>query len=276
MVFLTDDHGHWTLPCYGNQELKAPHLTRLAQEGMVFDGASCPTPVCSPARASFWTGRMPSAHGIHDWIPEANDPGNFPHIDAMPGNLIERLQSAGYETAGVGKYHCNHADTNPLGADYWFVQERVIQYVNQARQDWNDNGQQVVYEGFQAPVMADAAIRFLQERDPSKPFFLFVGFVNTHAPHRLEAEDHVEPYRKASFSDIPRETFSEANGRLRFGIDEDTWRETTAQYYASVEAIDTEVGRVLQALDVLDLREDTHIICTSDHGHMNGRRKISC
>ena len=275
VVFLTDDHGHWTLPCYGNREVDAPHLTELASGGMVFDAATCPSPVCSPARASFWTGRFPSAHGVHDWIPEEQDPGTFPHIDRMPGNLIERLKAVGYQTGGVGKYHCNHAEANPLGADYWFVQQTPIRYLNHCHQVWNDNGTQVEHEGYQASVMADAAIRFLQERETDRPFFLFIGLVNTHAPHTDEPEELVEKYRKASFCDIPRETYSETHGRLRFGMKEgDQWIDSNAHYYASVETIDEQVGRVMSALSELNLRDSTHVIYTSDHGHMNGHHGL--
>jgi len=200
--------------------------------------------------------------------------GTYPHIDAMPGNLVERLNQAGYETAGVGKYHCNHVDTNPLGADYWLVQGKQIQYMNHACQEWNDNGTVFEQEGFQAPIMADAAMRFRKKRNPERPFFLFIGLVNTHTPHRNEPEELVERFRSASFCNIPRETFSEAHGKLRFGIDEVTWREATAQYYASVEAIGEQVGRVLACLTDLELREETHVIYTSDHGHMNGHHGL--
>jgi len=275
VVFLTDDHGHWTLPTYGNSEVTSPAFNHLAEAGCVFDQAYCPSPVCSPARASFWTGRMPSAHGIHDWIPEAHDPGTFPHIDHMPGNLVQQLNQSGYQTAACGKYHCNHADRNPLGCDFWVVQETPIKYVNRSRQVWNENGTLREVDGFQAEVVTDAALQFLEQRDPARPFFLFIGHVNTHTPHTGEPEPLVTRYRDATFEDARREDFSPDHGRVRFALKPEVeWREQTAQYYAAVTAIDEQVGRILEHLKQENLLESTHVLYTSDHGHMNGRHGL--
>ncbi len=276
VVFLTDDHGHWTLPCYGNREVRAPSLSYLADRGTVMDAAYCPSPVCSPARASFYTGRFPSAHGIHDWIPEADDDGSFPHIDAMPGNLVERLRAAGYTTALAGKYHCNHPEKNPLGFDFWFSQKPPVAYSGGGHQQWHDNGRVVATSGFLGPAITDAAVRFLRERDRSKPFFLVVGHIATHTPHRDEPERLAALYRSCTFDDIRREDFSEAHGKGRFlpRTDEADWREQTAQYYAAVSAIDEQVGRVLDALDDDRCADQTLVVYTSDHGHMNGQHGL--
>src|SRR6478609_12186859 len=70
LVFLTDDHGQWLQQAYGNSEVHTPNMTRIARNGVRMANAFTTCPVCSPARASFFTGRMPSQHGIHDWIEE--------------------------------------------------------------------------------------------------------------------------------------------------------------------------------------------------------------
>ncbi|MDA1191247.1 MAG: sulfatase-like hydrolase/transferase, partial [Candidatus Poribacteria bacterium] len=67
LVFFTDDHAQWASPAYGNTEIIAPNMAYLAASGATMRNAFTPTPVCSPARASFFTGRLPSQHGIHDW-----------------------------------------------------------------------------------------------------------------------------------------------------------------------------------------------------------------
>ena len=66
LVFLTDDHGQWAQHAYGNSELLTPNLDRLVARGIRMRQTFTTCPVCSPARASFFTGRMPSQHGIHD------------------------------------------------------------------------------------------------------------------------------------------------------------------------------------------------------------------
>src|SRR5947209_3929326 len=73
LVLMTDDHGQWASHCYGNRELSTPNMDLLAETGALMQNAYTPCPVCSPARASFWTGRVPSQRGIHDWIREDGD-----------------------------------------------------------------------------------------------------------------------------------------------------------------------------------------------------------
>ena len=68
LFILTDDQGAWAMGCSGNSELKTPNLDRIAETGMRFENFYCTSPVCSPARASLLTGKIPSAHGVHDWL----------------------------------------------------------------------------------------------------------------------------------------------------------------------------------------------------------------
>ena len=72
VLFLTDDQGFWSLGCYGNSEIRTPNIDRLAKEGVLLENFFCASPVCSPARASILTGRIPSQHGVHDWIRVGN------------------------------------------------------------------------------------------------------------------------------------------------------------------------------------------------------------
>ena len=72
LVILSDDQGSWAMGCAGNPEIRTPNLDALAASGMRFENFFCTSPVCSPARASLLTGRIPSQHGIHDWIKEGN------------------------------------------------------------------------------------------------------------------------------------------------------------------------------------------------------------
>ena len=68
IFILTDDQGIWASGCYGNPEIRTPNIDRLAKRGMRFTNFFITTPVCSPSRATFLTGRIPSQHGIHDWL----------------------------------------------------------------------------------------------------------------------------------------------------------------------------------------------------------------
>lgn len=74
LVFLSDDHAQWMQQAYGNSEVHTPNMNRIARDGVRMTNAFTPCPVCSPARASFFTGRMPSQHGIHDYIKATEKP----------------------------------------------------------------------------------------------------------------------------------------------------------------------------------------------------------
>jgi len=83
LVFFTDDHGQWASHCYGNREIHSPTMDYIAETGARMDRAFTPCPVCSPARASFFTGKMPSAHGVHDHIAENAAGSGHPGIGAQ-------------------------------------------------------------------------------------------------------------------------------------------------------------------------------------------------
>jgi len=73
LLFLADDHGQWAAGPYGNAEVETPTLDSLAASGLLMADATSPAPVCSPARISLMTGRMPSQHGVHDFLAERPD-----------------------------------------------------------------------------------------------------------------------------------------------------------------------------------------------------------
>ena len=117
-MFLTDDHGQWAQHAYGNSELKTPNMDRLADQGVRMNQAITPCPVCSPARASFFTGRMPSQHGVTDWLNDTQCPD---HPGLKGQTLIsDLLKKAGYNTGLVGKWHCGAEREPKPGFDKYF------------------------------------------------------------------------------------------------------------------------------------------------------------
>jgi choline-sulfatase len=270
LVFLTDDHGQWAQHSYGNSELKTPHLDALAASGVRMNHAMTTTPVCSPARATFFTGRMPSQHGVHDWLDETMKGFNHPGLTGQ--TLIgELLQADGYYTGLVGKWHCG-VDRQPQpGFDRWFSYW-LNQYPHLGRQNFSDNGNHLVENGYQSPLLTNHAIDFLREhRDgPSKekPFFLFVGYVDTHSPHKDAPPELVDQYKSATFADIPNEIFAACHGRIGSAKAPTTQAEDArlAEYYGAVSSIDREVGRIIDELKSTGQFENTLIVYTGDHG----------
>jgi len=277
LVFLTDDHAQWASRIYGDTELHSPSMDWIGETGVCFENAFTPSPVCSPARASFWTGLIPSAHGIHDHLASREHPG----VDGLE-TLPMRLRSRGYRTGLCGKWHCHaHGDQAQPGFDFWFSQWRGTRAVA-GEQPFSENGERRDFHGQQAPIITDAALRFLresQEEDP-RPFFLFVGYSDTHAPFASLPERLVSHYRKMAFRNIPDETHSETLPPREPGDyfgksnDPDAARGALAQYYASVTLIDEQMGRLIDELEAMGTLDDTLIVYTADHGHMNGHHGL--
>lgn len=271
LVFLTDDHAAWAARCYGSRELETPCLDELAREGLRATRAFTPNPVCSPGRACFFTGRLPSQHGIHDWLQESPERPR----DWLAGEvtLPQLLQAHGYRTGLVGKWHCGNSHLPQPGFDHWFSYERG-QYPHVGRHHFIEDGRRVEWHGRQAELLADKAAAFIA-RDDGRPFFLCVGFVDTHSPFCDQPEDLVARYAQATFADIPTEDAA-TPGWVRFGTprDEDRRRRWLAHYYAAVSLIDRQVGRVLAALRARGIEQETLVVYTSDHGHMNGHHGL--
>src|SRR3954464_13979743 len=121
IFILTDNHGAWTLGCYGNKEIQTPNIDRLAKEGMLFPRAYCNNSVCSPSRATFLTGLIPSQHGVHAYIPQTaqigpNAYGVIKEFRTLPGILAD----SGYACGLSGKWHLGDVLKPQLGFTYWF------------------------------------------------------------------------------------------------------------------------------------------------------------
>ncbi len=269
LVFLTDDHGQWAQHACGNSELKTPHLDLLAARGIRMRQAFTTCPVCSPARASFFTGRMPSQHGIHDWLDEKKDDLSHPGLTGQT-LISELMKDAGYHTGLIGKWHCGRTREPKPGFDRWFSYW-VSQYPHQGVQHFSDEGKLVIEEGQQSPLLTRRAIDFIQghkqkEAAGGKPFFLFISYVDTHSPHDAAPADLVGEYRSASFSDIPNEQFAACHGQTLCPVNKDGDIHKRAEYYAAVSSVDREVGKVLDALEATGQMDNTLIVYTGDHG----------
>jgi len=271
LVFLTDDHAQWLQEAYGNTEVQTPNLTRLARNGVRLSNAFTTCPICSPSRASFFTGRMPSQHGIHDWLDEIKQSYESPWLKDQT-LISELLKEAGYHTGLVGKWHCGQDRYPHAGFDEWFTFWET-QYPHAGKQNFSDNGKQLQVEGFQSSLFTDRAVSFLKSHrenatEAKKPFFLFISYTDTHIPHEQMPSDLVDRYQSATFRDIPVEPFPVSHGSTNVPISTDPAAEHAMrqQYYAAASSIDREVGRVLETLATLGYMDDTLIVYTSDHG----------
>lgn len=271
LLFLTDDHGHWAMAPSGNSELHTPNLDFLADSGARMANAFTPCPVCSPARASLWTGRLPSQHGIHDWIREEGDSRTWLGEEVPLARLFAR---AGYQTALFGKWHCGQREVAQAGFATWMTHE-THQYPHRGSPRFLENGKPVAFLGQQSALVTSRAQQFLRNRERDAPFFLCVGYVDTHAPFKEHPERIVRRYRRAAFRDVPREEYKGPLRPLHVPSRNPAERaEALAQYYAAVTYIDEQVGILLDELEGTGDLDRTLVVYTSDHGHMNGHHGL--
>lgn len=256
LVVMSDDHGQWCLGEYGNEEVRTPTIDYLAQSGVRMENASCPSPVCSPARTSFFTGLRPSQHGVHDWIgSEEREQDWLGDLRTLP----DLLGGAGYTTGLTGKWHCGRGRER---ADFDYTATRD-------GGDWPVNKHSLAHDR----QATDRAVEFLRdEREDDAPFFLFVGFTGTHGGWSGEPERLVDQYRGSPFDDIPDDTtYRYARTNVIRPDDPD---EVLANYYAAVQGIDEQVGRLVDELDDQGELDDTLVVYTADHGNNIGHHGI--
>ncbi len=268
LVIFNDDHGQWALPAYGNSELHTPSVNALAAGGAVMENAFTPVPVCSPARASFMTGLLPTQHGVHDYL---NSADRFNARNWLQGieTLPQMLQGAGYHTGLSGKWHIGRDYEPQPGFEDWFALAGDYPIHHRDANRFCDNGTLCAPEGYLTHLIADRTISFLRNRPKDKPFFHFTGFYATHSPWEDQPERLVAHYADAKFSDIPsaeRVFDGEIKNIELSDSAAAARRRAKAQYYAAVTAIDEGVGRILDHLEATGALDNTLVVFTSDHG----------
>ncbi len=274
IVVMADDHGQWALGSYGLAGIDTPNIDYLANEGVLFENAMSPAPVCSAARASFHTGKMPSQHGVHDFLSEAEEYD----ADWLAGEtlLAERLQQLGYRTALIGKWHATTNSKLPQpGFDRWLSYDPykagwANQYAHSGTVSFSNDGDELSFTGVQARFLSEQTIRFIDESG-EQPFFISLNFTEPHAPFAGLPERLVDRYRPIATrlvraggaSDLP-----DRGARTRVPADH---AEQMAQYLAAVSLLDEQVGRLLDALQGRDLLDNTLLVYTADHGLLVGQ-----
>ncbi len=288
----------------GNPDIQTPNLDRLAGQGTAFTRHFTPFPKCVPARCAMHTGRYCHTDALRSVAPDN-------HLSAEEPTLAATLRTHGYETAVLGLNHvwCDAdfygrgEEENRKGAgvvDYSsFTAGRMEALALQPRQypeaapregPWTACFESLEIPG---PVQGtrrangdenrtDQAIAFLRElRDPGKPFFLQLNLSFPHPPYRVH-EPWYSLYDPATLTPFPFDLPQNAPLPLRaqrehrtgMAFTPEAAREIQAVYYGMVSMIDDQVGRLLRELESLNLRADTLILFTSDHGDYAGQHGL--
>ena len=170
LFIMSDDHAAKAISCYGHGINKTPNIDRLANEGMRLDRCYVSNSICTPSRASILTGTYNHVNGVMTLDDGINN--------RLP-NVAKHLQTAGYQTAIIGKWHLGEGpEHQPTGFDHWSVLPGQGEYHDPV---FHEASGEVQYEGYVTDVITDHSLAWLEQRQKDKPFFLMC---HHKAPHR--------------------------------------------------------------------------------------------
>ncbi len=263
VFILTDDQAPWALGLSGHPHADTPHLDKLFKQGMWLKKSYVVTPVCSPSRTSLMTSRYGSELGVTDWI----HPRNEPDLGLNPKTVTwtEAMQSAGYRTGLVGKWHLGVPDKfhpTKTGFDYFMGFRTGGNKVIRPTLEVNGKDQQV--DGYTYDILTDDALRFI-DRNKDRAFLLCLHYRAPHTAWLPQPDSDRKPFENLD-PKIPNPDFP--------NLDVERVKRMTRDYLGSVKGIDRNVGRVLKHLDQLQLAENTIVVFTSDHGYSMGHNGI--
>ena len=289
VVILVDDLRWDELGCAGHPWARTPNIDRIAREGVRFRNAFCTTPLCSPVRASLLTGLYTHRHGILD---NTNRSEQSHQLTTFPRVLHE---SAGYETAYVGKWHMGNDDTARPGFDHWVSMKGQGTSFDP---ELNINGKQARHKGHTTDVLNRKAVDFILKKR-EKPFCLYLAHKALHpelvqhddgsisdpkAAKFLPAERHRELYagapvpRRLNVTDdlggkpaLRREIDGLPSLSRETGTDDATIRDRQRM----LKAVDEGVGMLFSSLEASGQLSKTFILFTSDHGYWYGEHGLS-
>ena len=286
LFILTDDQGAWAMGCAGNMEIRSPNLDRLAREGIRFDNFFCTSPVCSPARASILTGRIPSQHGVHDALMWQSDTSNAGLDREVPADRVqfllgmptyaELLRDRGYDTCLSGKWHLGDGLEPRCGFDTW----NPMPYggTNYFNVPVVADGRLDKHATYATELFTDNALKFLaQQVSEARPFCLAVHYTAPHKPWGRENHPRTlwdEYYERCPFDSVPGPDEPLPVGFHAGAVDAETRRQHLAGYFTAIEGMDQHVGRLLDWLEDQDLRSNTLVVFMSDNGMNMGHHGL--
>lgn len=296
VVFIAiDDLNDWIGCLGGHPQVKTPHMDALAARGTLFTNAHCQAPLCNPSRTSLLTGLRPGTTGVYALAPWFRTSAAIADRDT----ILQHFKKNGYTTLAGGKifhggYPPARKDGDSEGVDTWLPKARGMskpgaKFVDTpakiALMDWG------VFpakdeDAFDYDV-ATWAVDHLKS-PPKAPFFMAVGFQHPHVPCYApqkwfdlypDATLQMPPVKDDDRADLPRFAgflhWKLPEPRLMWLKQHDQWRPLVRAYLASVSFVDSQVGRVMEALKASGLEKNTIVVLWSDHGWHVGEKGIT-
>ncbi len=267
LFILVDDLRYDCLGILGHPFLKTPNLDRLGREGAIFSNAFVTTPLCSPSRGSFLTGRWVHSHGIIDNTDRSAASHQLTTFPALQ-------RQAGYETAYIGKWHMGNDASPRPGFDHWVGVPGQGQYFDPKL---HMDGKLETRKGFMTDLLNEAAVDFLK-RPRTKPFSLYLSHKAVHGPFTPP------PRHQGLYADAPIPRHANANDNyegkpamtqgLQSAAPNKTQRgpndETVRNQMRLLQAVDEGMGTILSTLEKTGQLDNTCIVFTSDNGYFHG------
>ncbi len=288
LVILVDDMRWDEYSAVGHPFIKTPNIDRLAREGVNFKNAFATTPLCSPSRASFLTGVYPHSHGIIDNTDRSE---LSHHLQTFPA----KLDTLGYETAFIGKWHMGNDDSKRRGFNYWMVLKGQGEAIDPT---FNINGERLKVKGYVTDILTDYSLRFINQKR-TEPFLLYLSekalhpnlmqrndgsIVNIGEGGFIPAERHKGLYKDAVFKSrknygIPPSDRPALSRKIKdlppLGIETVTTQKDIRGRSEMILAIDEALGKIMDALEAKGELDNTIIVFTSDHGFFYGEHGLS-
>lgn len=276
VFILSDNQSAWTLGCYGNRDIRTPNIDRLAAEGIRFTRCFSSNGVCSPTRATFLTGLLPSQHGIHCYLN-----GDEFQVGSGARCLIQEfrtlpriLSEQGYACGLSGKWHLGGNLTPQEGFRFWVTMPHGHTTTFHGAEVIED-GKIRKEPGTLTDLWTGRAVRFIEE-NRARPFFLFLAY---NGPYGLGGSmlkpapiRHVATYADKELPSFPREAMSPWLRQNKEHLNNPT---AIRRYAEEISGVDDGVGRVLETLKALDLEPDTVVVFAADQGLAAGQHGIS-
>lgn len=285
ILIMADQFRYDCLGRLGNYPVKTPNLDKLAAEGIFFEHAFTPMPVCAPARQCLASGRMADSFGgFWNYDMKGLPCKSFVSDGDTWSN---RLESAGFNMGFLGKWHSSEIGSpkdfgyqNFIGNEVW-ARHIAEKYPNLSHtKGFNGEISYLPYEDNHSHFMAAKAVDMLDGfLEDNKPFFLRLDFNDPHLPCR-PSEPFAGMYSKGdavpwpSFGDtFEGKPYIQRQMVLNWENEGQNWdyfSEIVARYYAVISQLDDAIGNIIKKVDSSGAREDTMIIFTSDHGDTSG------
>ncbi len=273
LLILADDLASWMLGCYGNREIRTPNIDRLARLGVRFHNSFVCTPICSPSRATLFSGRVPAQHGIHDFLtarPVAKPPQGQqapPPSFAQEVLLPEILAGHGYRCGYAGKWHMGNDATPGRRLEFTYtLSGGARSYVDP---EMALNGEIRREKGYLTDLITQQALGFLDRQSAAQPFFLTLAYLNPHTPYDGHPNKYYDLYRNTAFESVgfdpPAPNALREKGMLADMLG------NIRKAAASVTALDDQLPLLEKKLHEKGLWENTVVIFTGDNGYLHGR-----